>query len=289
MSESPFTDLARPPLNERALNRMLVRPESLWRRVRVVAETGSTNVDLAEAARRGEPEGAVLVAESQRAGRGRLGRSWTAPPRSGLTFSVLLRPPVEAAALGWLPLLTGLAAAEALRRVTGRVTEDLTEGSARRNGRAAALDVRLKWPNDLMVGDRKLGGILAERVGDAVVMGVGLNVSLREGELPVPTATSLLLEGAAFREREALLRAILRELEDWYRRWTAQGGDAEGSGLRAAYRDLCATLGRQVRVVMPGDQEITGRAADVDAAGCLVVVTPEGEQTVGAGDVVHVR
>lgn len=90
MSESPFTDLARPPLNERALNRMLVRPESLWRRVRVVAETGSTNVDLAEAARRGEPEGAVLVAESQRAGRGRLGRSWTAPPRSGLTFSVLL-------------------------------------------------------------------------------------------------------------------------------------------------------------------------------------------------------
>ncbi|WP_235018323.1 biotin--[acetyl-CoA-carboxylase] ligase [Thermomonospora echinospora] len=284
MNESPFTDLGRPPLNEQALNRMLVRSGSLWRRIEVVAETGSTNADLAEAARRDAPEGQVLVAEAQTAGRGRLGRSWTAPPRSGLMFSVLLRPRVDPAALGWLPLLTGLATATALRRVTGRAAS----GDFGRPG-GSGLDVRLKWPNDLLVGERKLAGILAEKVADAVVVGVGLNVSLRTDELPVPTATSLACEDATFQEREALLRAVLRELETWYREWTALKGDPETSGLRTAYKDLCATLGRRVRVLLPGDRTLTGEAVDIDAAGCLVVATPEGDQVVGAGDVVHVR
>ncbi|MBA9008011.1 biotin--[acetyl-CoA-carboxylase] ligase [Thermomonospora cellulosilytica] len=286
MNSSPFTDLERPPLSERALERMLVRPEGLWRRIQVVTETGSTNADLAEAVRAGADEGRVLVAESQTAGRGRLGRSWTAPPRSGLMFSVLLRPAVGAQALGWLPLLTGLSVATAVRRITGRATRgDFGQATGTR-----AVDVRLKWPNDLLVGDRKLAGILAERVADAVVVGVGLNVSLRADELPVPTATSLACENAAFQDREALLRAVLRELETWYREWTALGGDPETSGLRTAYKELCATLDRRVRVMLPGDRELTGVAVDVDPAGGLVVRGDDGAgHVVHAGDVVHVR
>jgi BirA family biotin operon repressor/biotin-[acetyl-CoA-carboxylase] ligase len=122
-----------------------------------------------------------------------------------------------------------------------------------------------------------------------VVVGVGLNVSLRADELPVPTATSLACEDASFQEREALLRAVLRELETWYREWTALKGDPERSGLRTAYKELCTTLGRRVRVMLPGDRVLTGEAVDIDATGCLVVSTPEGDQVVGAGDVVHVR
>lgn len=286
LNDSPFTDLERPPLNERALERMLVRPDGLWRRVQVVTETGSTNADLVEAARAGAPEGRVLVAESQTAGRGRLGRSWTAPPRSGLMFSVLLRPDVPAQTLGWLPLLTGLSVATALRRMTGRATR----GDFGQAVGARALDVRLKWPNDLLVGERKLAGILAERAGDAVVVGVGVNVSLRADELPVPTATSLACENAAFQDREALLRAMLRELEARYREWTASRGDVERGDLRSAYRELCATLDRRVRVMLPGDRELTGVAVDVEASGGLVVRDDGGsDHVIHAGDVIHVR
>src|SRR5690606_18841144 len=201
VTESPYTDLDRPPLSAAALQRALVRPGSLWSSVTVVARTGSTNADLAEAARQGAAEGTVLVAEVQSAGRGRLGRTWTAPPRAGLTFSVLLRPTVRPARQGWLMLLAGLAAASAIRRI-------------------AQVDVRLKWPNDLLVGERKLGGVLAERVDGAVVVGIGINVTLRPDELPVEQATSLAIEKAACTDRDPLLRAILRELESHYRDWT---------------------------------------------------------------------
>jgi BirA family transcriptional regulator, biotin operon repressor / biotin---[acetyl-CoA-carboxylase] ligase len=132
MPDSRYSDLDRPPLSEAALNRALVRPGSLWTGITVVDSTGSTNADLSQAAREGAEEGTVLVAEAQEAGRGRLGRTWTAPPRSGLTFSVLLRPAVPVAAQGWLSLLYGVAAASALRRL-------------------AEVDVRLKWPNGLNV------------------------------------------------------------------------------------------------------------------------------------------
>ncbi|MFI6519951.1 biotin--[acetyl-CoA-carboxylase] ligase [Spirillospora sp. NPDC050679] len=281
MSTSPYGDLDRPPLNEQALRRTLVRPGGFWRGIEVVEETGSTNADLADAAREGAPEGTVLVTEVQTAGRGRLGRPWTAPPRSGLMFSMLLRPAVPAARLGWAPLLTGVAAATAVRRMTERVAGgDFGEARGDR-----AVDVRLKWPNDLLVGDRKLAGVLAEKVDDALVIGIGLNVGLRAAELPVPTATSLAVEGAPLSDRAPLLRAILREFGTWYREWTALDGDPETSGLRTAYKDLCATLGREVRVQLPGDRSLTGVARDVDGAGRLVV----GDEAVSAGDVVHVR
>ncbi|MEU1950182.1 biotin--[acetyl-CoA-carboxylase] ligase, partial [Streptomyces sp. NPDC020125] len=179
-----WSDLERPPLNATALRRGLVLPGGLWTEFEVVQATGSTNTDLVTRARAGAPEGAVLVAEEQTAGRGRLDRAWTAPARSGLFFSILLQPAdagVPTERWGWLPLLAGVASAGALSRTAG-------------------VDTALKWPNDLLVTvageERKFGGILAERAGDAVVIGMGLNVSLRADELPVPTAGSLALADA---------------------------------------------------------------------------------------------
>ncbi|MGW2820683.1 biotin--[acetyl-CoA-carboxylase] ligase [Streptomyces sp. NPDC001443] len=277
-NDSPWSDLDRPPLNAAALRRALVRPGSLWTEVEVVPSTGSTNSDLVARAVSGKPaEGAVLLAEEQSAGRGRLDRRWSAPPRSGLFFSVLLRPSdVPVARWGWLPLLTGVAVATGLAR-------------------AAAVDTALKWPNDLLVTvggeERKAGGILAERAGeDGVVIGVGVNVTLRELELPVPQAGSLVLAGAQTTDRDPLLRAVLRSLEDWYVRWRDAGGDPVSSGLQETYAAGCATLGRSVRAELPGDRSIVGEAVAVDGDGRLVLATGEGvQEPVGAGDIVHLR
>ena len=262
---SRFTDLDRPPLRAAALRRAVVSAGRLWTDVRVVESSPSTNAEVSAAARDGAPEGLVVVAESQTAGRGRRDRSWTTPPRAGLTFSVLLRPTFPSAGWGWLPLLAGVAVATPLTTLTD-------------------LDVRLKWPNDVLVGERKLGGILTEVVGTGVVVGIGLNVSLRADELPVPTATSLAIEGSAVVDRDP----VLRELERRYVELARASGDAGASGLAAAYREGCATLGRDVRVELPGPREIVGRAVDVDADGRLVLETDRGRQTVAAGDVVHV-
>jgi BirA family transcriptional regulator, biotin operon repressor / biotin---[acetyl-CoA-carboxylase] ligase len=250
------------------LRRHLIRPGGLWRELRVVPQTGSTNADLLEEARKGAAEGLVLVAEAQTAGRGRLGRVWSAPPRAALVFSVLLRPAeVPPARRGWLPLLTGVAVAAAVRA-------------------QAAVPARLKWPNDVLVAERKLAGILAEAHGDTIVAGVGLNVTLSPAELPVPTATSLLIEDAASTDRDSLLAAILTELEDRYQAWRAA---PDAGGLRLDYLRWSATVGRDVRVELPGGTLLTGTAEDVDDVGRLVVRTPGALVRVGAGDVVHVR
>ena len=283
MTPSRWSDLDRPPLNATALRRAVVTPEALWTSLDVVEATGSTNSDLSARAAEGAPEGAVLVAEEQTAGRGRLDRRWSAPARSGLFFSVLFRPgehfgghdPVPVRRWGWLPLLAGVAAATALSR-------------------AAGVDTALKWPNDLLITvdgeERKAGGILAERVGDtAVVVGIGLNVSLKAEELPVPTATSLALAGAPGTDRDPLLRAVLRSLGDWYGAWRLEGGDPAASRLQQTYAAGCATLGRPVRAELPGGRELSGTAVAVDGDGRLVIAGPDGEQPVGAGDVVHLR
>jgi BirA family transcriptional regulator, biotin operon repressor / biotin---[acetyl-CoA-carboxylase] ligase len=269
----------RVPLSAAALSAALTGPGRLWRDVTVRAETGSTNSDLLAAARDGAPEGTVLAAEVQTAGRGRLDRRWICPPRAALSFSVLLRPDgVPAVARGWIPLLAGVAVAAGLRAQAG-------------------LDARLKWPNDVLVGGAKIAGILAEQAGDAIVLGTGINVTTRRDELPVPHATSVVLAGAA-PDREQLLVAVLGELETWYRRWVAAvaagptvlaGPGGDPAGLRAEYLRLSATVGQQVRVSMPGGKLVTGRAGDVDATGRLVVGTVSGPVPVSAGDVVHVR
>ncbi|MEV0275599.1 biotin--[acetyl-CoA-carboxylase] ligase [Streptomyces sp. NPDC050610] len=317
-SGSPWSDLGRPPLNAAALRRALVRPDALWTSIDVVPVTGSTNTDLATLAGEGAglAPGAVLVAEEQSAGRGRLDRRWSAPARSGIFFSVYLEPgdevPMER--WGWLPLLAGVATATALSR-------------------AAGVDMALKWPNDLLVtvpedadgsagrsagpavgdsggsgdfgdsggpggsrrgtavsAERKTGGILAERAGAGVVLGIGLNVSLRADELPVPTAGSLLLAGAPVVDRDPLLRAVLRSLEEWYGQWRATGGDPGACRLQEAYTAGCATLGRTVRAELPGDRALVGEAVAIDGDGRLVLATAEGvQEPVGAGDIVHLR
>ena len=271
---------ARPPITPLALATIRAAAiGGLWTSVDVVASTGSTNADLLArvGADRSAAEGCVLVAEEQTAGRGRLGRSWTSVPGASLTFSVLLRPySVPAARRGWLPLLTGVAVAGAVRA-------------------AAGVDAVLKWPNDVLVGDRKLAGILAEQSpeGSAVVVGVGLNVATPEGALPVTPsglpATSLFAEGANV-SRDTLLIEILHQLERWYLAFRVDP-DPERAGLLASYRDVCGTLGRSVRVELPGDRVLEGAAEDVDADGCLLVrlVGATSVTRVSAGDVVHLR
>lgn len=241
----------------------------VWPHIEIVESTGSTNADLLAAAAAGAPDRSVLIAEHQEAGRGRLARTWVSPPGAGLTVSVLLRPgTVPASRYGWLPLLAGLAALDTVRELT-----DLLAG--------------LKWPNDLLVGaePRKVAGILAEVTGDAVVVGIGLNVGAApEGQ---PTATSLVAEGADV-DRAAVLVTLLRKLGEREATWREQRGDTET--LRGDYRAGCSSLGARVRVELPGGAVLTGIAEDVDADGRLLLLDDNGtRRAVAAGDVVHLR
>jgi BirA family transcriptional regulator, biotin operon repressor / biotin---[acetyl-CoA-carboxylase] ligase len=241
-----------------------------WAGVEIVDETASTNAALL--ADPEAPDRSVLVAEHQTSGRGRLDRSWQSPARAGLTFSVLLRPEPPIATWGWLPLLVGVALHDAVRQTTG-------------------VDVGLKWPNDLLhrPSERKLAGVLAQTSDEAVVVGIGLNVSTTPDELPVPTAGSLVLCGADDPDRTALLAAILGEVDRRLVEWTEARGGAETCPLAADYRTACATLGRSVNVSTTSGTVVSGRAVDIDSAGRLQVDTGVGVEAVGAGDVEHVR
>ncbi len=260
------------PLDHARLRAAVIVPGGLWTAVLVLAETGSTNADVLGEARRGAPEGLVIAAETQTTGRGRQGRSWRSLPGGALTFSVLLRPgQVRPAARGWLPLLAGVSVAGALHRV-------------------AAVDARLKWPNDVLAGDGKLAGILAEQAGDAIVVGIGLNVGGQAADLPAATATSLELLGAGRTDRTELLSEILSQLEHWYLAWRETAGDASACGLRGEYLRLSATIGQVVRVELPGGKLLTGVAADLDGTGRLRVAADGGDLVpVSAGDVIHLR
>jgi BirA family biotin operon repressor/biotin-[acetyl-CoA-carboxylase] ligase len=237
-----YGDLERPPLRAQSLQRALA-PDG-WR-VEVVATAGSTNALVADRARTGEPTGLV-------------DRTWVSPPRAGLTFSVLVRPTLPPAQWPWLPLFTGLAVAQALRSRAG-------------------VDAVLKWPNDVLVDGRKVCGVLAEvPAPGTAVLGIGLNVSTREEELPHPGATSLALAGAATTDRDTVLRAVLRSLR------RALGDPVQS---RTDYSSLCDTVGRRVRVDLPDGSSREGSADRVDQDGRLVV---DGT-AYGAGDVVHLR
>ncbi|MEJ2885332.1 biotin--[acetyl-CoA-carboxylase] ligase [Actinomycetospora aeridis] len=270
------------PLDADALRRTLVpRP---WASLDVVAATGSTNADLLARATGPDaaPDRTVLVAEHQDAGRGRRERVWEDRAGEGLTFSVLLRPrEIAPERWGWAPLLAGLALVEAVGRVSG-------------------VPAALKWPNDLLLGAEpaaKGAGILAEVGGGsgsdadggrALVVGIGLNVATPVADLPAG-ATSLVAEGADL-DRDTVLVAVLRALADLDDRWRAAYGDVVAAGIVEDYRARCATLGREVSVMLPGDRRLEGRAVDVDRDGRLAVRTPDGDTTVvSAGDVVHVR
>lgn len=274
-----WTNLDRPPLDVSVLRRALVDgPQASWSRLDVVEVTGSTNADLLGRADL-LADRTALIAEHQQTGRGRHARPFSGPPRSQLLMSTLLRfPGIDPAVLGWLPLLTGVAVVDALRTV-------------------AAVDAALKWPNDVLIEGRKVAGILAEVAGHGgtptVVIGIGLNVSLTTEELPVPTATSLVLENAAVSDRDTILRAILRGIGAEVDAWKNSSWNTEGLAHR--YRERCDTIGRRVRVELPGDREFIGEATDVDEHG-RIVVRVEGSGTsapeniaVAAGDVTHLR
>jgi BirA family biotin operon repressor/biotin-[acetyl-CoA-carboxylase] ligase len=250
-----YVDLDRPPLRRAALQRALA-PDG-WR-LEVLPEADSTNAVVTERARAGEAAGLVVVAEVQTAGRGRLDRSWVSPPRAGLTFSVLLRPDLPPVRWPWLPLWTGLAVVTALRDRAG-------------------VDAELKWPNDVLVRGRKLCGVLAEvPESGAVVLGIGLNVTTTQEELPDERATSLRLAGARTTDRDTLLRAVLRSLSVVL---------ADTHAAAETYRERCGTIGRQVRVELPAGHVVEGLAEAVDEDGRLLV---DGT-AYGVGDVVHLR
>jgi BirA family biotin operon repressor/biotin-[acetyl-CoA-carboxylase] ligase len=252
---SAWSDLDRPPLPVKRLVPALAEDGF---ELQVVESTESTNADVAAAARAGKAEGLVIAAEFQSGGRGRLSRTWVSPPRAGLTFSVLLRPPRLS---GWLPLLAGVAAVHALRERGG-------------------VQATVKWPNDVLIEDRKLAGILCEHVApDAVVVGIGLNVSTTEAELPGPPATSLLLEHGVT-DRAVLLPAILRSIAAAYAGWRA-----DPAALAPAYRSVSSTFDRQVRLSLPDGSTVEGVAQGLDDDGQIIV----NGKSYGAGDVVHLR
>jgi len=228
--------------------------------VRLYDAVDSTNAVAASAPERN----LVVVTDHQQAGRGRLDREWVTPRGAALTFTAVIDPSLEDQWWPLIPLATGLAVGQA----TGAV---------------------LKWPNDVLIEGRKVCGILIERVhtrtGPLALIGVGINVSQSQEELPVENATSLLLSDRPtdrtelFREVLAGIRANLEVLA------------ASPHSLMTRYRTLCSTLGQQVRVELPHGESLVGRAVDLDAHGRLMVDAgvETGVVTVAAGDVVHVR
>jgi BirA family biotin operon repressor/biotin-[acetyl-CoA-carboxylase] ligase len=240
--------------------------------VRRFASIDSTNTALLAAAREGAAEGLVYVADHQTAGRGRLDRRWEAPPGSSLLLSVLLRPSIAPSHAHWVTAAVGLAASDTCASVAG-------------------VQAQLKWPNDLVVDDRKLGGILAEAVVEdgrvrAVVVGLGLNVNW---PTPLPdelaaTATACNIVAGRDIDRDALLDALLVSLGERY------SPEVSASALRGEERVRSATLGREVRVELPGDRVVIGRAVELADDGALLVETRPGEVVrISVGDVIHLR
>jgi BirA family biotin operon repressor/biotin-[acetyl-CoA-carboxylase] ligase len=281
----------RPPLDLNALRAEGFLSANGIPQLTVVESTGSTNADLLRGVTedpRAWPDLSVLAAEYQSAARGRLERRWEAPARSSVSVSIVLRPanaegrPLPTHSYSWLSLLAALALREALLET-------------------AAIPAELKWPNDVLVRGRKIAGILAQLgpLGEAdappVVLGTGLNVTLTEAELPVPTATSVLLEDPATVDRTLLLKSYLSRFATLYRSFCNADGDptagmAGGASLHKRVEAVLTTLGKQVRAQLPGDHELIGHASRLDDYGSLLVVDSAAhEHVVTAGDVVHLR
>ncbi len=228
--------------------------------------TGSTNADALEAARAGAPHGSVYFADEQTAGRGRGGHGWISAAGEGLYVSVLLRPPIPAARLPLLPLAAGLAAADAIHAVSG-------------------LAIDLRWPNDLLIGPRKVGGILVEAKSESksqphAVVGIGINVHQRSfpPDLATP-ATSLDLEMGARIARQPLLAALLKSLE----REVAALADPAAAKVIPARVEQASTWVHGRSVEVHGPQACNGVTAGLDENGFLRVETAHGVVTVQTG------
>jgi BirA family biotin operon repressor/biotin-[acetyl-CoA-carboxylase] ligase len=236
------------------------------------ASTNSELVGLATADPHAWPAWSVLLTDTQTAGRGRLGRAWTAPPGTSLAISVLLRPRIPAERYGWLSLIAGTAMARSLR--------------------AVGVEAAVKWPNDVLIGGRKVCGLLAEVLpgGTGAVLGAGLNHRLAADELPVPTATSLAIEGGPI-DPDALVAGWIGELRPLVAALEEAGGDPVASGLRDAVVAACETIGRRVRVTLPDGSVRTGTATGIDEDGRIEVAEDRIRRTtaIATGDVEHLR
>ncbi|WP_271290811.1 biotin--[acetyl-CoA-carboxylase] ligase [Propionibacterium freudenreichii] len=249
----------------------LLGKNSYWGPIQWRPETGSTNDDLVALAKKGAATGLVVMSEHQVGGRARFDRVWQDTAGTSVATSVLVAPTPPPLQWGWLSLLVGVAVREGVENYTGAVPGRVT----------------LKWPNDVLLDDRKICGILSERVGDRAVLGWGLNVSMSQEELPVPTGTSLLLAGLPH-AKTPLMAAVLQALDHWFAVWQRRGE------IREEYARVCATIGRRVTVHLdfehPDRGSITGVATGVDRNGALVVDDDQGTRRVlTAGDVVHLR
>jgi BirA family biotin operon repressor/biotin-[acetyl-CoA-carboxylase] ligase len=236
---------------------------SQYWRVSVVEVTGSTQDDLAALVARNEAiNGEVLVTEYQSAGKGRLDRTFDAPQSSALLFSLYLQPKREKSEWSFLPLLAGLVSTLAISELDPRFT------------------VELKWPNDLQIAGKKLGGIIAQATSNGVILGIGINVAMDRSELPVDHATSLMIEEFAILDRNLMLASILNNFEGLLGRWE------DGEDLRHLYRERSATLSQKIQIELPGGEKIGGFAEDISPAGELIL---EGSQRITVGDIVHLR
>ncbi len=279
-----------------------MHPHGDFGRVEVVASAGSTNADLAAGAADSHqywPDLSVLIADAQPAGKGRMGRVWEVPAGAAMISSLLVwpgnqpatggsaGPGFSATGYGWLSILAGVALCESLRPLTGVAAD-------------------LKWPNDVVVGGRKLAGILAQVVpapgvgpraqeGFGVVIGVGVNVSLTVEELPTDRATSLFLQGATTIDRNGLLGAYLNTFASRYREFVGVGGDsqlpmASGQSMVELAGKYLSTLGQEVRAELPGGKTLHGTAVALGPDGGLEIRARDGlRHHVNAGDVIHLR
>jgi len=230
-----------------------------WR-VSVVDVTASTQNDLAQLVREGKARpGDVITANYQSAGRGRMSRTFEAPKNSALLFSFVITPKRNKDDWGWIALMAGASVAQSLNKFNAKV----------------------KWPNDVLINEKKVCGLIAEIVGENVVIGIGINVGMRQDELPVPTATSLSIEGASGFDRNNLLCDVLTEFEKNFTLWD-QGDDS----VTELYKDLSASIGSKVQIHYPNEEIEKGIAVGISARGELIL---DSGSHVQAGDVVHLR
>lgn len=254
------------PLNEVRINNRL---NSAYWRVNVLQYTGSTQDDLVLSIRADEASsGEVLIAEFQSAGRGRLEREFVAPSGAAILLSAFVIPRAVGGSWGWLPLLASQAVHKSIQAQID-----------------AGPRLSLKWPNDVLLNDLKIAGLLCERIesaaGPGIVIGIGINVSTTREQLPTSTASSLDLEGFSNIDREDLLVSLLQNLTTYLRRW-----ESVDPTLIAEYLDCSSTIGRVVRVEMPTGVVHESKAVGIENSGSLIL---EDETVISVGDVVHLR
>jgi BirA family biotin operon repressor/biotin-[acetyl-CoA-carboxylase] ligase len=235
-----------------------------WR-VSVVDVTGSTQVDLAESIHANTAvDGDVLVANYQSAGKGRLDREFIAPPSSALLFSFFKSVERPREEWNFIALLTALSITEALA--------DLDSSG----------DLRIKWPNDILINEKKIAGLLCQADSNGVIVGVGLNVCMQEDELPVATATSLYLEKFSEVDRNVILKKILRVFEEKFQMWSKQGS----APFITQFEALCSSLNRDIEIIWPTGESKTAVATGISLLGELIL---SDGVLVNSADVLHLR